>query len=226
MDTLHYEENLTYDLGNLAAYDISTLDSQSLHEVTLKNTNKLLSKLYSLEKDENELAVLIKLPKPLVRLPREKQPPKPKPLSKWEKFRVGKGLGRRQKRSRMVYEPTVDEHLPRWGPYSVKRLHERQNPILEEKEGENVRVKMGEEKAVTKLRQKERELQNKLSNALEGKKTKKGLDAALDVAKSSTVKHETQAKKRTVPRKDRNTNVEKQSNLAILDQVIKKPKVA
>ncbi|CAG9310558.1 unnamed protein product [Blepharisma stoltei] len=226
MESTQYDENITYDLGNLAAYDISSLDYSSLYDVTSKNSSRLLAKLFSLEKEEDELSVLIKLPQPLMVLPREKDPPKPKPLNKWEKFRLSKGLGRRLKRSRMVYEPSVDDYLPRWGPYSVKRLHDKQTAIIEENEEGNAREKRGEEKSLKKLKQKENELKNKLSNAMEGKKGKKDIDAALDVAKSSTVKHEKQAKKRTIPRKDKNTREEKQNNLALLDQVIKKAKIS
>ena len=39
-----------------------------------------------------------------IELPREKPIPKPKPLTKWERFRQEKGLPQKQKRSRVVYD--------------------------------------------------------------------------------------------------------------------------
>ena len=47
----------------------------------------------------------VELPLPNVILPREKPIPKPKPLTKWEKFRQEKGILEKGKRSRMVYDP-------------------------------------------------------------------------------------------------------------------------
>jgi len=38
-------------------------------------------------------------------LPREKPIPKEKELSKWEKFRIEKGMTTREKRSKMVFDP-------------------------------------------------------------------------------------------------------------------------
>jgi len=46
----------------------------------------------------------VKLPESKITLPRHQPPPKPKPLTKWEKFRVEKGMAPKEKRSRMVFD--------------------------------------------------------------------------------------------------------------------------
>jgi len=45
------------------------------------------------------------LPAPRVVLPREKPIPKEKAMTKWEKFRIEKGIQAKAKRSRMVFDP-------------------------------------------------------------------------------------------------------------------------
>ena len=46
----------------------------------------------------------VNLPDRKLVYPREKPIPKPKPLTKWEKFRIENGLGPKAKRSRMVFD--------------------------------------------------------------------------------------------------------------------------
>lgn len=55
------------------------------------------------------------LPKPKVVLPREKPIPKEKPMTKWEKFRLEKGITAKGKRSRMVYSEHASDWVPRYG---------------------------------------------------------------------------------------------------------------
>ena len=78
----------------------------------------------------------VELPEPKVVLPREKHVPKPKPLSKWEKFRQEKGLPARQKRSRMVFDEITKDWVPRFGHGSVKKIEEKHNWLMEEKPGQ------------------------------------------------------------------------------------------
>ena len=170
----HYEENITYDLGNLCAFDITSINPSEIFEVTQSNTKKLLEKLYSLEKEENDEGDFLKLPSPVTKLPREKRPPSPKATTKWEKFRLQNGLGRRKKRSRLVFEPSVDGYLPRYGAYSVKKLKSKQSGIVEDKNGENPMEKNAEQRNLERLKQTKREITNKFAN--EKKKTKKDID--------------------------------------------------
>lgn len=62
----------------------------------------------------------VSLPEPKIVVPREKPIPKEKPLTKWEKFRLERGMPARQKRSRLVFDPVTNDWLPRWGHKSAK----------------------------------------------------------------------------------------------------------
>jgi len=78
---------------------------------------------------------LVELPTRLTKLPREKPAPKAKALTKWEKFRIQKGMPPRKKRSGLVFDAVTQDFVPRWGPYSKKKIEEKSNWLMEEKEG-------------------------------------------------------------------------------------------
>lgn len=219
---VHYEGNLSFDLGNLSAYDISSIEPSDILKVTMENCQKLIQKIQTLQKEENDEGDFYLLPNPELKVPRAKRPPSPRPMTKWEKFRVSKGLGRRKKRSRLVYEESTEGYVPRYGAYSIKKLKAKQNAIVEEKNGENPLVKQAETKTLQKFEQKKREMQNKFVS--EGKKTKKDIDKKLEIAKSSTAKLDILPKKRIVPRAHTSVQDEKKHNLALLDEVSKKRK--
>ena len=68
-----------------------------------------------------------------VDLPREKPIPKQKPMTKWERFRIEKGLPMKQKRGRMVFDEKTSEWVPRYGAGSVKKIQDQHNWLMEEK---------------------------------------------------------------------------------------------
>jgi hypothetical protein len=78
------------------------------------------------------------LPDAKIVLPREKPIPKPKSLTKWENFRLEKGLPARQKRSRMVFDPISNDWVPRFGPGSKKKIEEKHNWLMEDKGSKGV----------------------------------------------------------------------------------------
>jgi regulator of ribosome biosynthesis len=47
-------------------------------------------------------------------LPREKHLPKPKPLTKWERFAKEKGISHKKK-DKMVWDEDLSDWVPRWG---------------------------------------------------------------------------------------------------------------
>jgi regulator of ribosome biosynthesis len=57
---------------------------------------------------------VVQLPPPTTRLPRAKPLPQAKPPTKWEQFAKIKGIQKR-KRSRMVWDETLQKYMPRWG---------------------------------------------------------------------------------------------------------------
>lgn len=76
---------------------------------------------------------LVELPNSKIALPREKPIPKATPLTKWEKFRLQKGLPPRKKRSLLVFDEITNDWVPRWGPYSKKKIEEKADWIKEMK---------------------------------------------------------------------------------------------
>lgn len=75
----------------------------------------------------------VNLPAPKIVTPREKPIPKEKPLTKWEKFRLERGLPARMKRSRMIFDPITNDWVPRWGNKSAKQIKEKHNWLIVDK---------------------------------------------------------------------------------------------
>jgi regulator of ribosome biosynthesis len=90
-----YSGQLEFDVGNLSAYDPSHINQEEyapLHrdakclEVATVMTQALVGQLFSLPSEAVQGGRLAQLPQPSTLLPREKPIPKPKPLTKWQKF--------------------------------------------------------------------------------------------------------------------------------------------
>lgn len=114
-------DDLTYDLGNLCAYDIHSIDLDTYK----KDTNYLIShtqesvqfmfnKLYDLTKTEEEDGLYVQLPVPDTILPREKPIPTPKPPTRWELLAKRKGIVKHDK-DKLVYSEDHDEFRTRYG---------------------------------------------------------------------------------------------------------------
>ena len=214
----HFEENLSLDPGNLAAYDLNPVTEEELDAVASRNVTALLQTIARLPRE----GTVVTLPEPTLLLPRAKSVPVPKPLTKWEKFRLANGMGRRRKRSRMVYEETVDDFVPRWGPYSAKHIRDHTEFAKEEKNGEDQFEKESFVKAKGKARTKEKQIRNKMHASKE-------LQETLEVAQRSTAsrgkydkrKSEADAKK-TYTRKPIAVGEEKQKSMEILAEIAHK----
>lgn len=126
----------TYDLGNLATFDPNPLDNgklahvnekeKYLTSVTRDNVQLLINQILSLpvktttdthgsSTGQDSTMTLIQLPEPLTVLPREKAIPKEKPLTKWQKFAIQKGIKSKTKDGKMVYNEATGEWVPKWG---------------------------------------------------------------------------------------------------------------
>ena len=214
----HFEENLSLDPGNLAAYDLNPVTEEQLDQVASHNAAALMKALARLPRE----GTIITLPEPTLILPRAKSVPTPKLLTKWEKFRLANGLGRRRKRSRMIYEETVDDFVPRWGPYSAKRIRDHMEIAKEEKNGEDQFEQESFVKAKEKFRTKEKQLRNQIS-------ARKQIESTLETAQRSTAsrgkydtrKSEPDAKK-SYNRKPIAVAEERQKSLEILAEVAHK----
>jgi len=102
-------DNLRYDLGNLAAFDISSINEeiyrkdpeQYLLQTSTTKMQNLIGKLFELptEQLEHLPGQMALLPKPTTSVPREKPVPQAKPKTKWEKFAAAKGIQKKKKGS-------------------------------------------------------------------------------------------------------------------------------
>lgn len=91
----------------------SNLESHLL-DLTLTSTQALLGGLFTIPTKSSELGPVVKLPDPIFHLPREKPLPKPKPLTKWERFAKAKGISH-SKKDKKVWDDERQEWVNRWG---------------------------------------------------------------------------------------------------------------
>ena len=109
------------DVGNLAVTQKSLQEEPGVLEdspdaikaIASRLTQCLINKVFSLPSTPLPDGKLVQLPDPVMRLPRAKPIPKPKPLTKWEKFAKEKGIVKK-KRSKLAF----DEATQDW-----KRIH-------------------------------------------------------------------------------------------------------
>ena len=124
--SIHVEQGETpiqLDMGLLASCDVNPIDEREykkdpesvLLSRTRNATQHLVNTLFQLpiERDPS-YGPLASLPAFTSLLPREKPLPKPKPLTKWERFARAKGIVKRKK-DRLVFDEERQEWVPRWG---------------------------------------------------------------------------------------------------------------
>jgi len=130
--------NQNIDIGSLLLEDCKSYEGMTDEQIlksTQNNICEIYKNLFDLKKkqriEEGEQGEILEytrskysvvLPKSKVALPRHKTIPKQKPLTKWEKFRLEKGLPSKAKRSRYVYDPVTKDWLPRYGMGSIKKV--------------------------------------------------------------------------------------------------------
>jgi len=170
------------DLGNLLISDYSKLTQENSSELTetqirshaKSNLINFFSTLFSelkSQQQENGIDYSISLneltlPKPILILPRSLAIPKPKPLTKWEKFKMEKNITQR-KRSRMVFSEIANDWVPRWGKNSIKKIENDTNWALEDKNGQNQFDVLNKEKKLKIEKQKKREARNNLNEIIQ-----------------------------------------------------------
>jgi hypothetical protein len=77
-----------------------------LKDLARDNTQLLLNKIWELPTERVEEAIVAKLPAQTFVLPREKPLPKPKPLTKWQKYAQEKGITK-TKKSKLTWDETL-----------------------------------------------------------------------------------------------------------------------
>jgi len=110
------------DLGNLLLEDFDPLDAEQykvsgavyLKEVARNNAQFLVNQLWQLPTKRVEDVIVAVLPKPTTILPREKEVPKVRPLTKWQQYAKTKGI-LNKKKERMVWDGVSQSWKPSWG---------------------------------------------------------------------------------------------------------------
>ncbi|KAG8570733.1 hypothetical protein GDO81_011390 [Engystomops pustulosus] len=121
--TVHKELELQFDLGNLLAIDPNPPDTKAfrqqnraeyLRSLARDNTQLLINQLWTLPTERVQESVVVKLPDPSTRLPREKPVPKPRAPTRWEEFAKLKGI-QKKKKTNLVWDEQHKEWRRRWG---------------------------------------------------------------------------------------------------------------
>ena len=118
-------DDLQYDLGLLAAFDPQPVDAAQLerdpeaylHRLTTERAQLLIKHIFELPVEMDEAGPVALLPPRTTKLPASAPPPKPKPLTRWQKFALEKGITK-TKRSQKVWDETAGDWKARHG-YNV-----------------------------------------------------------------------------------------------------------
>ncbi|SNX87665.1 related to RRS1 - regulator of ribosome biogenesis [Melanopsichium pennsylvanicum] len=132
-----------FDLGLLTSINPNTVSSTSSDALLSRardGVQALVNQMFTLPITRDaEYGPLAALPPFTTKLPREKSLPKPKPMTKWEKFAKQKGI-QSQKKDKMIYDENIREWVPRWGYKGANKdvedqwIHEikhNQNPDMD-----------------------------------------------------------------------------------------------
>ena len=105
VDDTEKEDDLTYDLGNLAAFDTHPISMQDINangglsnidtfliKHARDNAQLLFNQIFNLDTESSDVGRLVILPEGETPIPRHRPVPKPKPETKWEKFAKEKGI--------------------------------------------------------------------------------------------------------------------------------------
>ncbi|KOC63149.1 Ribosome biogenesis regulatory protein like protein [Habropoda laboriosa] len=129
------EVDVETDIGTLLALDYNAFDlkdfrsqpEEYLKSLTRGNVQILINKIWELPTERIDEVIIAKLPKPTFVLPRSRQIPKSKPLTKWQQFAKEKGIKSKKKTKSKV---KWDEELQKWIPsFGYKR-----NKAMEQKD--------------------------------------------------------------------------------------------
>ena len=162
------EDDLEYDLQFLTATDAHPFDEKAMKQSVGKcikpraklNVQRLVNKLWVLEKSHGDRGTMLMLPPPVTRMPREKPVPEPKRETRWEKFAKDRGITKR-KRDRMVY----DEETKSWRPrHGFKRDGEMKDWLIPMKKTDPDSLDKFEEKNLTKKQKMNKNKLNQIKN--------------------------------------------------------------
>lgn len=132
------QEPLIYDVGLLAVFDPSPLDTTSyqvdredyLQANAREGMQGLINALWERPTTVTDDGIMASLPEVQTVLPREKPLPKAKDLTKWEKFAKSKGISSKPRKHRMQFDEEKDEFGATWG-YKGKNNELQNQAVIE-----------------------------------------------------------------------------------------------
>ena len=167
------EDNLSYNLRDMAAFDLTAFDPKhdDLVKFSRDNVQLLLNRVFQLPlSTDNKSGPMVVLPpasENAVTLPRAMSLPKASVATRWEKFAADRGISKK-KRSRMVWDETSKDWVPRWGSNSIKHNEDKANTWVMEvpaNSTEDPFEKKGMAQQLVKAKQKLRELRNQVETS-------------------------------------------------------------
>jgi len=150
--------------SSLLPASVIEANEQAIVTAVTENTQRLIQELFSnlpIEIIDEGVGPVAVLPKQITRLPRQQHVPRPKPLTRWQKFALAKGISKKNKESK-VFDESTGEFVPRWGPKSLKKTHSDKEWLIEAKKTDDPTKDLFEERD---LKKKKKVLQNKISQA-------------------------------------------------------------
>lgn len=75
------------------------------------------------------------MPKPVIKLPRQKRLPEQKKLTKWQQFAIKKGIKPKTKKSSIVFDEEKQDWVKRYGYNSANTFDKNKIYELTEKQG-------------------------------------------------------------------------------------------
>ncbi|KAI0660737.1 ribosome biogenesis regulatory protein-domain-containing protein [Cubamyces menziesii] len=251
--TVEKEIPLEVDTGFLTVTDLNPVDAESYEanlEEYLMSTARdgvqtLIASLFSLPTTSSPDGPLAQLPAPTTQLPRAKPLPKPKPLTKWEKFARAKGI-QKKRREKKVWDEEKQEWVDRWGWKGANKKEETQwlTEVPANADVDYDAAKVARDARKARVAKNEKQRQQNLARAAQAQGPsaapapveirKKQIDRTLAVTRTSTASMgkfdrtlEGEKKLKGVKRKFEPTIMpaesEKSHNLAILAKLDKEP---
>ncbi|CAK4068030.1 unnamed protein product [Aphanomyces euteiches] len=166
------QDDLTYDLGNLAAFDTHPFKVQNVSDETeLKvfardNVQLLINQIFELPREMTDMGPMAQLPVGSTVIPREKPLPKPKVETRWEKFAREKGI-KNKKEGRMVWDEAKQAWAPKWG---YKRANDDLNDwAMPVKQGQDPYSDPWTENKQEKTERVQKNLRNQANNLKHGR---------------------------------------------------------
>jgi regulator of ribosome biosynthesis len=239
------EDNLSYNLQHLAAFDLAQFNPNidDIKNFTRDNIQLLLNRVFSLPVVSGTPTPMVTLPASDANhaiLPRALPLPKPKALSRWDKFAQEKGIVKK-KRGRMVWDEIHKDWAPRWGADSVKKTADKNGDWLMEVSRDSTEdpfEKKALAKQLTKAKHKLREMRNdfeaagdKMPAGVSHVNAKRGKDAVKEslsrAVKSTASMGKFDKKTGKEPKVARKTKIiggnERDFTKKLIDRVLKAP---